>query len=362
MWNQADIYRRRRRTFAAGVSLVLLLIIIIAVTGGGSPVKHVSRTTTLPTSPAPLAYGGSAALTEPLRTSFAAPIPGENGFTLFGGLDGLKNPNATAEVETVSPSQAKLVGSLPVTLYGAAAVTLKNTEYIFGGASGSLSSSKIEMGILSYNPTSSSSSVTEIAHLPSVNDGLAAAVIGSSAYIVGGYDGTNTLDTIDAWKPGEAKATVVASLPVALSYAAVAAVGDKLVIAGGLLGSGTASKQIFIFDSKTDKVRKLAAQLPTATFAAAGATLGNLAYIIGGTIPSKSSSTPPATLATIYSVNPASGQLARAGTMSIPRGEAAAAVVQNKTIYLAGGLSNGDTIDGVGTLTLENTGATTKKH
>jgi N-acetylneuraminic acid mutarotase len=348
MWNQAEIYRRRRRTFAAGVGLVLLLIIIIAVSGGGSPVKHVARNTTLPTSPAPLLYSGSAALTEALRASSAAPIPGQNAFTLFGGLDA--NNNATAEVATVSPTQAKSVGTLPVTLYGAAAVTLGKTEYIFGGATGSLSSSTVELGILSYNPTSSASAVTEIAHLPSANDGLAAAVIGSTAYVVGGYDGTTTLSAIDAWKPGEAKATQVASLPLPLSYTAVAAVGDRLVIAGGLMASGAASRQIFIFDSRTDKVTRLKEELPTAIFAAAGASLGKLAYVIGGAVPSGSSSTPPTTLATIYSVNPASGQLARAGTMGIPRGEATAVVVGAKTIYLAGGFSNGTTIDGVGSL------------
>jgi hypothetical protein len=359
MWNQAEIYRRRRRTFAAGVGLVLLLIIIIVATGGGSPVKHLAANKTLPTSPAPLTYGGSAGLTEALRASFAAPIPGQNGFTLFGGLD--VDKNATAVVETVSPTQAKPVGSLPVTLYGAAAVTLKNNEYIFGGSTGSLSSSTGERGILSYNPTSSSSAITEIAKLPTNNTGASAAVIGSTAYIVGGYDGSNTLNTIDAWTVGETTAKVVAAqLPVPLSYTAVAAVDGKLVIAGGLLADGVASKAVYIFDPASDKIRKLAAQLPSALFAASGATLGNFAYIIGGAVPNKTPT--PSTLSTIYSVNPASGQLARAGTMDISRGEAASAVVDGKTIYLAGGLSDGATTDNVGTLTLNATAATTKKN
>jgi hypothetical protein len=366
MWNQAEIYRRRRRAFVAGLGLVLLLIIIIVAISGGGPVKHVATNTTLPRSPAPLTYTATAGLTEPVRAASAAPIPGENAFTLFGGLDA--DLTATATVATVSPTVAKPVGFLIVSLYGTAAVTIKNTEYIFGGITGSLrsngtTSGTVEFGILSYSPTATASAVTEIAHLPSPNYGLSAAVIGTTAYIVGGFDGTNTLDTIDSWSPGQAKAKVLKThLPLGLRYTAVAAVGDKLVIAGGLEASGAASRQIFIFDATTAKLRKLRAKLPSGIFAASAATLGKLAYVIGGAIPGAAGA--PTASAQIYSVDPATGKLALAGALPIARDEAAATVVDGNTIYLAGGLSGGGanatTIADVGMLTATTSAATTK--
>ena len=365
MWNQAEIYRRRRRAFVAAVGLVLLLIIIIVAISGGGPVKHVATNTTLPRSPAPLTYTATAGLTEPVRAGSAAPIPGENAFTLFGGLDA--DLTATATVATVSPTAAKPVGFLPVSLYGTAAVTIKNTEYIFGGITGSLHSNGTtsgsgELGILSYMPTATASAVTEIAHLPSPNYGLSAAVIGTTAYIVGGFDGTSTLATIDSWSPGEAKAKVVKTLPLGLRYTAVDAVGDELVIAGGLEAGGAASRQIFIFDATTSKLRKLRAQLPSGIFAASAATLGKLAYVIGGAIPGAAGA--PTASAQIYSVDPATAKLALAGALPIARDEAAATVVDGSTIYLAGGLSGGGanatTIADVGTLTATTSAATTK--
>ena len=66
-----------------------------------------------------------------------------------------------------------------------------------------------------------SGSVTNAGTLPRAASDVAVAELNGTAYVVGGFDGTNSLDTIVAWTPG-ARLAVVAHLPVALRYAAVA--------------------------------------------------------------------------------------------------------------------------------------------
>jgi len=363
MWNQAAVYRRRRRTFAASVLLVLVLLIIIITSssGGGGKLPPKSPTTStvppLGQSSAPLSYRAVSSLAEPVRASAATGVPGRQAFSLLGGLDAAGN--GVSGIGEITANSTVVVGYLPVSLFAAAAVTLGHDEYIFGGATGTASAPKPEEGILLYDVLSSNATVTEIAHLPSDNYGLGAAVIGSTVYLIGGDNGTTTLDTIVSWRPG-ARATVTATLPVALRYAAVAAVDGRIVIAGGLLSNNTASKQVFVYDPATRQVSALHAQLPTGIFAASGASLGQLAYVIGGATPPARSGANPTPVSTIYSVDPISGQLAQAGTLANgARGEAAVAKV-GSSIYLAGGLTGTTTTNAVGTLTTPVTKTKTK--
>src|SRR5262249_56156205 len=98
----------------------------------------------------------------------------------------------------------------------------------------------------------------------------AAAVLDGTAYVIGGYTGTQWLDTIIAWRPGRA-AKVVAHLHSPLRYAAVTAVGNEIVIAGGSLPDGTASRDVLAFRPRSRIVR--VGLLPAPTTHAAAATL-----------------------------------------------------------------------------------------
>ncbi len=359
MWNQAAIYRRRRRTFAVSVVLVLLLILIIATTGGGGiPSKRATTgQATLPTSPAPLEYTPSAALLAPILASAAARIPGNPALTLLGGLDA--NNSASAGVAFVDSTTIKLVGTLPASLFAAAAVTIGEDEYLFGGAEGTASAPVPQPYIYSY-AVKGSGAITQDGELHSPNYGLSAAVIGQTVYLVGGDDGTHTLADIYAWSPGHGAPTLAAQLPVGLRYAAVSAVGERLVIAGGLTASGPASKAIYVFDSATHKIKALRTKLPRAIYAAAGETLGKLAYVIGGaTVGGTATNATALPVGTIYSVDPATGKVANAGTLQYPLAEAAATVIGD-TIYLAGGLSGSAAVSYVGKLTVKQALTTSK--
>ncbi|HUB76047.1 MAG TPA: hypothetical protein VL977_03275 [Solirubrobacteraceae bacterium] len=312
----------------------------------------------------PLSYTAAPQLSQAVTAASVAPIPGEDAVTLLGGLDA--GNAATATVATVSTTETKPVGTLPASLYGTAAVTIGKTEYLFGGREGTVTaqdgtpSGDVELGILSYPPLESGAAVHEVAHLPDVNYGLGAATVGGTAYIVGGNDGKHTLDTILSWKPGEAKAKQVKTLPAPLRYAAVTAVGANLVIAGGLLSSLAATRQVLVFDTKTGRLRKLRAQLPQALYAACGATLGKLAYVFGGAIPTASGGIGSET-GTIYSINPQSGVVAKAGTMP-PRAFGACAATAKGSIFIAGGFENALAINYVGRLTPLNAPKSKKAH
>ena len=72
-----------------------------------------------------------------------------------------------------------------------------------------------------------------VGSLPVAQSDVAVTAIGNTAYVVGGYDGVNWLDTILAYRPGDTVPKTAATLPVGLRYAAVAAVDGRVLIAGG---------------------------------------------------------------------------------------------------------------------------------
>ena len=125
--------------------------------------------------------------------------------------------------------------------------------YVFGG--GSLREFD---HILRVDPATAS--VSAAGRLPSPSSDVAVTQAGATAYIVGGYNGSNFLTTVLAYTPGRS-ARVVGHLPVALRYAAATPgpIGQILVI-GGTTPTG-ASRAVYIFNPATGHTRRLA-QLP----------------------------------------------------------------------------------------------------
>ena len=148
--------------------------------------------------------------------------------------------------------------------------------------------------------------------------------------MVGGYDGSQALDTILAWRPG-GPARTVAKLPLALRYAAVAAVGGQLVIAGGSHGEA-AEREILRFDPASGQVTQIG-RLPSPLTHASAVTLKGQVYLFGGRGASTSSQTDA-----ILAIDPSTGRVARAGRLPLALSDAAAAVVGGRVV-IAGGRS-----------------------
>ena len=76
---------------------------------------------------------------------------------------------------------------------------------------------------------------------------LGAAVVGNSAYIAGGYTGTQYATGILAFRGSTPQ--LVARLPAGLRYAGVASLGGRIYVAGGITTAGTSSA-VYRFDPR----------------------------------------------------------------------------------------------------------------
>jgi YVTN family beta-propeller protein len=321
--------------------LSLLSVALLAAGCGGShSAATTTRTATGTTAKPPhdlaartqpirkLVPVGAGTLDLPVQDAAAASFG--QGAVLLGGLTAADT--SRDDIVTVSRAGSRLVDHLPGVVHDAAAVTIGKLSYVFGGGNGP---GQIDT-IVRVDPHTGAAEA--IGHLPAPSSDQVAAAIGGTAYVVGGYTGSQWLDTIVAWKPG-GRSHVVAHLPTAVRYAAVTAVGDTLVVAGGSLPSGSATDAVYAFTPGTTRVR-LIGRLPAATTHAAAATLGSIAYVIGGR---------GAVLGTptgrIVGIDVAKRKVVVAGALAQPLSDLMA-VGTSRGILVMGGSSNGSAAGG----------------
>ena len=249
-------------------------------------------------------------------------MPGR-GIALAGGLS-----SADLSLDEVVVSRAgasRSIGKLPDLQHDAPGVRIGARLYAFGGGNGVAQLATITGIDLATGHT------TPAGTLPAPSSDSAAAANAGVAYVVGGYTGTRWLDTIVAWRPGS-RARVVARLPQPVRYAAVTFAAGLLVIAGGSLPDGSASRSVLTFDPRTGRVRTIA-RLPAGTTHAAAATIGDIAYVIGGRGAALDTPT-----TTIVAIDPRHGTLRSAGRLAVARSDLAA-VSTGSSILIAGGRS-----------------------
>jgi YVTN family beta-propeller protein len=316
-----------------------LLVLVVSGCGGPKTTSDpVARRTLVhrhvASPPARLGPISVGSLPAPVQDAAAAPWDG--GAVLVGGLT--PADVSTDQIVVATRAGARVVGRLPGAFHDAALARLGRLVYAFGGGNGVAQLDQI----LRIDPATGA--VERVASLPAPSSDQAAAALGGTAYVVGGYTGSRWLDTIVAWRPGHA-ARVVAHLPRALRYAAVTAAGGRVVIAGGSLEAGSASAAVYAYTPGASRVATVG-RLPAPTTHAAAATIGTVAYVIGGR--GAAVGTPTARIVAIDG-----GRIRGAGTLAAPLSDLAA-VPAGKALLLAGGRGVGGT---VGDLTLLRRGA-----
>jgi N-acetylneuraminic acid mutarotase len=234
-----------------------------------------------------------------------------------------------------SLSGASVKSALPNAQHDAEASLIGGRVYVFGGGQFSQYSH-----IIAFDPASNS--VSTVGSLPSAESDVAVTGDGTHAYVVGGFDGTNSLDTVVSWQPG-ASPQIVAHLPVELRYASVAMAGGSLLIAGGSTPNGEASDVVYRYTPGSRTVGVLG-HLPRPLTHAGAAVLDGTMFLVGGRGADTTSQT-----ADVLAVSPVTGAVRKVAQLPQPLSDAGV-VAAAGGIVVAGGRTAGGTQAAVGEL------------
>ena len=245
--------------------------------------------------------------------------PTHANLTILGGLTpGGTSVNGVYALALATGTLA-LKGSLAAAVHDGAGAALGTSSFVFGG--GSPTTVRTVQSV-TLPPLAPSGSVAGrvVGQLPQARSDLAVATITSrprsgistTAYLVGGYDGTSYLPAVLATTDGQ-NFSSVANLAVPVRYPAVTALGGKLFAFGGQTAAGigtavTATADIQQINPATHLARVVGA-LPQALYGAAAFVLDGHLYVAGGQAPSGQ------TLTQIYEFDPATGEVHDAGLL-----------------------------------------------
>ena len=336
---------RRNRQRAASVGILVVAVIVLVATlafHGGSGTNASSPSTSVPAPKDAAASSSTSAATSSSASGrghttgppsieagveawpLAAPLSRESvvasatGLTVLGGI----TPAGTSlpTVTTVAPATGSMASAagLADPVHDAASATLGGTTYTFGGGSPDTVATVQAMPA----PTSSGAPGapgTTVSQLPQPRSDLAVAAISSghgagttTAYLVGGYDGTTYLPGVLATTDGR-HFTTAADLAVPVRYAAVVALDGMIYAFGGETASSgsstTATDAIQKIDPSTHKAT-VVGHLPQALYGAAAFVLDNTIYVAGGQSPGGGS-----TLTGISAYVPGSPRVLHAGLL-----------------------------------------------
>ncbi len=176
------------------------------------------------------------------------------------------------------------------------------------------------------------------AAMPTALNWPAAGVIGTKAYVVGGYTGgPATTDnqiynlTTNTWSSG-------AALPAATAQAAAAVVKNILYVFGGSNnGGGTVFNTVWAYNPATNSWSSKAA-MPTARCSEAAVVANNIIYVIGGYNSGNR-------LNTVEAYNPATDTWTEKATLLNGKTEISAGLVGTTIVAADGYTSSGDTGD-----------------
>ncbi|HEX5417473.1 MAG TPA: kelch repeat-containing protein, partial [Chloroflexota bacterium] len=237
---------------------------------------------------------------------------------------------------TVSGGMAwEALAKLPTARYAMGVATLNGKVYAIGGSDGSDPMNTVE----AYDPTTNAWAVK--APMPTPRLDLGVAVAGGKIYAIGGFDGNQRLASVEAYDPTTNTWSARASLPTARSALGVATGADgKIYAIGGCSGNECnrlATVEAYDPQSNSWTAR---APLPAARsgLAVVGAPNGEL-YAIGGCTGSLCDR-----VATVDAYNPATNSWAAKSSLPSPRDAFGAALGANGKIYVVGGSNTGKSL------------------
>ncbi len=325
------LQRRRAGTLAVAAVLVVVVVVVVSMSSGGSKVSSSSSTTTTAHAgtggaKAAVVTSGPVALEAgvepwllPAPVSRPSVVANGSGFTVLGGLATSQASVATVYSVNAAGGLVTQTGTLPAAVHDAAATALGRSTYVLGGGSPDTvatvqSVPTPAVPLVAAAPLTSPGTVA--GKLPAPRSDLATTTIGSTAYVVGGYDGTTYEPQVLATTDGTHYSTV-ANLTVPVRYPAVVARDGLLYVFGGQTASTgsatTATDDIQVVDPAAHTA-KVVAHLPQPLYGAAAFVLNGSLYVAGGQVPGG------VTLTTVDAFVPSTRKVLNAGLL--PQAEA----------------------------------------
>ncbi len=366
------VIRRRRLTVGLVVVALVLVGLAIADHTGGSPARgHSSRQSSRAANPARDAASRPTpapvtaveaglmpwSLSVPLSRMAAYPATG-SGVVIAGGLTPGQSSADGVYLLNTSSGAVGQISQLTHGVHDASGAVVNGSDMVFGG--GDPSTVATVQSIAGAADAAAGPSTVSGA-LPSPRSDSAAAAVGATTYIVGGYDGTNPDPEVLATSDGRTF-TPVASLPVPVRYPAVAAHGGYVYVFGGeAIGgaaAGTGPVDVIQRIDPANHKALIVGHMPYPLEAAAAVNLGGTIYVAGGESTSPhagtagvgttqlggwaSASIPPtagvAPVGDVWAFVPATDTVDRAGQLQVPVSHAGV-VVQGGSAWLIGGES-----------------------
>jgi outer membrane protein assembly factor BamB len=306
-------------------AIVILLIVVIGGNGGGNSAAVAPEYETTA-----VARPASNQLPEPISGEAVVAMPG--GPLILGGLDSASG--SVSGVFQLDPASGRLheEGALSGPLHDAAAVTLGGKVLVFGGGT-ETSTDAVQALPATGGSIAAGATARQVGRLPTVRSDLSAVAVGNTAFVLGGYDGNQTIASVLATTDGSSF-TQVAKLPAPGRYLAVAALGDRIYAFGGESASGTADDAIQEIDSRTGSAQ-IIGHLPAPLSHASTVVLGSSIFVLGGEMSGSPSDR-------IWRFEPGLKRVVAAGRLPQPIAAGDAATI-GSTGYLIGGTGRGET-------------------
>jgi len=390
---------RRRRVALGAAALVALVIVLVSIRGCSTTSTTMSHAGAAPRT-TPTSGAIPAVEAGVLPWSLATPLSrevllagGGNTLTVVGGLDGAQASVPTVFTIDTATGNRTVVGALAQGVHDAAGAVIAGQGYLFGGgspttvadverfpmppapaapgATGTTGTSATSVttattaaasghaslpgppgtvitGVTTTAGAPSPFTATVAGTLPQPRSDPRSVTIGSTTYIVGGYDGTNPDGAVLATTDGRTFSTA-ATLPVPVRYPAVAALGTDIYVFGGQAVGGPADGQavddVQIVDTAAHDATVLA-HLPGPLAGASAAVLAGHLYLAGGvaapagTTAAPGGAVPGQALGAVWAFDPATKRTLRAGSLPVPTAYAAVAVSGSRA-WLVGGENGG---------------------